>query len=66
VASPGGYPGTGLFAVKVAMMYDMGLGVPKDDQEVFKWVLLAAKPGHPLTQFKGGVDVHYGKRSRQG
>ncbi len=39
----------------LGVMYQLGLGVPQDDQEAVRWYRLAAEQGHASAQFNLGV-----------
>ena len=45
----------------LGVMYQLGLGVPQDDQEAVRWYRLAAEQGDGSAQFKLGVMYDKGK-----
>ena len=45
----------------LGVMYQLGLGVPQDDQEAVRWYRLAAEQGDASAQFKLGVIYDKGK-----
>ncbi len=45
----------------LGVMYQLGLGVPQDDQEAVRWYRLAAEQGDASAQFKLGVMYDKGK-----
>ncbi len=45
----------------LGVMYQLGLGVPKDDQEAIRWYRLAAEQGDASAQFKLGVMYDKGR-----
>jgi len=45
----------------LGVMYQLGLGVPQDDQEAIRWYRLAAEQGDASAQFKLGVMYDKGK-----
>ena len=51
--------GDALAQAYIALMYDLGVGVPEDKKEALKWYRKAAEQGHAKAQFNLGV--MYGK-----
>jgi len=45
----------------LGVMYQLGLGVPQDDQEAVRWYRLAAEQGDASAQFKLGIMYDKGK-----
>ena len=45
----------------LGVMYQLGLGVPQDDQEAVRWYRLAAEQGDALAQFNLGIAYRQGR-----
>ena len=45
----------------LGVMYESGIGVPKNDKTAAKWYTLAAEQGHAKAQYNMGVFYEYGR-----